>query len=266
MEFKEKVAVNPHEAKVEKLWQEGRDNEFIQKLRESNMEEALMLLPGFKESFENDLDTVNCSDGRVLSGRKLGLAGSGILLNEGDWSKFVAANRGKVKLMTSHDDCGAAKVLFAKMASEGMAMPEGVTTADELGKYKISKLSKELESEYEHLSKDKMASDDHNEIAIVIDGTGKFDSTNLEGFPPHFPCAAAGFGLSEAYVQDEVEILAGIAFSDHGFGERITPELPFHIIVVAKDEQDKDKLSAIANRAVGKYGDRVKIDSVVVSL
>ena len=264
--FKEQIAVNSHEAKAQRLWQETLDNKFVQKLRESGLAEAVKLLPGFKESFNEFLDTVDCSDGRVLSGRKFGLAGSGILLDNEDWTKFVEANRNKIKLMTSHDDCGAAKVLFAKMAADGQEMPEDVTTADQLGKYRIARLAKELGAEYRHLSMDEMAVDNHNEVAVVIDGTGRFDSTNLEGFPPHFVCSAAGSGLSGKYVQDEVEILSGIAFGGHGFGQKLTVETPFHLIVVAKDGKQKEYLEQIVQAAVAKYGDRVRVDTITVEL
>jgi hypothetical protein len=209
---------------------------------------------------------VDCSDGRVLLGDKFGIAGSGILLSGEDRRKYIEYIRGLAKVLTSHDDCGAAKALFAEMAATGQPMPDGVTTADELGKYIIAQIAKEVEAKHIHLSRKEMAEESHDEFGIVVDGTVRFSSTRLNGFPPHFVCSGAGIGLSDGYIQKEIAMLSGIAFGGHGFGDRLTPESPFHIVIVAKDEAQKEHLSALASDVLKDYGSRVKVDAMTVEL
>lgn len=242
-------------------WEKARQNEIIKCLDyHDDFQRVMESLPGFNESFR-DLDTIDCSDGRVLSGRKIGIAGSGILLPEEDRKNFIEQCKGKTKVLTTHDDCGAAAEKFKSLKPE--EIPAGVKTADEYGIYCGAKTAEELGAKHEHLGRDEMANEYHNETALVIDQTGKFDSTNLDGFPNHFVCTGAGLGLSAEYMKTEVKILTGIALGHHGFGEKFNSENPFHIIVSANDDTQLKVWEEIAKVAVKEFGDRVKIDGFV---
>ncbi|MGE5425754.1 MAG: hypothetical protein ACM3PZ_01640 [Bacillota bacterium] len=240
------------------LWEENMHNSLLQELKKGKtLDEALHAFSGFNEAFR-ELDTIDCSDGRVLGGRKIGLAGSGILLSAEEKEAFIQANKGKVKKVTSHEDCGAAKLAYSLLESK----PEGMT-ADEYGRKLAMEFAAALGAEHEFLPMGEMAEEHHNEAGLTIDGTGKFDSTNLFGFPPHFVCSAAGFGISDEYVVKEADTLIGITFGGHGFGELITKEDPFRLMVIARDKEQADRLLQAVKPIVDKYEGRVKAEAVI---
>jgi hypothetical protein len=242
-------------------WEKIRQNEVIKCLDSGgSLQEVMESFPEFKENFR-DLDTIDCSDGRVVSGRKIGIAGSGILLSEEDRKVFIEQCKGKTKVLTTHDDCGAAALKFNSLKAE--EIPAGVKTADEYGTYCGQKMAEDLGAKHEYLNRDEMANEYHNETALVIDQTGKFDSTSLDGFPDHFVCTGAGLGFSAEYMKTEVKILTGIALGHHGFGEKFNPENPFHIIVSATDDTQLKVWEEIAKVAVKEFGDRVKVDGFI---
>ena len=247
--------------RIDQGWQEARRNEIIKRLDAGeNTQEILESFPAFKEAFK-ELDTINCSDGRVLDGRKIGIAGSGILLSEEERQSFVERFKGKIKTVTTHDDCGAAALGFEALRSE--EIPTGVTNADEYGTYRGQQLAEALGAKHEYLKRDEMANEYHNETALVIDQTGRFDSTNLEGFPAHFVCTGAGLGFSAEYMKTEVKTLAGIALGHHGFGDRFDSENPFRLIVAAKDQDQLNVWIEVGKTAVKDFGDRVKVTGFI---
>lgn len=247
--------------KVELDWEKSRHNEVIKALKEGkSLSETLELLSGFKESFR-PLDTICCSDGRVVDGHKIGIAGSGMLLSAQERAKFIENYKGKVKKVTAHRDCGAAGVAFKALTES----PEGITTPDDYGIKVISEIANDLESKFEFLDMGDMANEEHNEVAITLDQTGMFDSDNLEGFPPHFVCTGPGLGFSSEYMKTELAILAGIALEGHGYGSRFTEADPLYIMVIANNDEEMEKWQNIATETLGKYGSRVEIKGYVKS-
>jgi len=263
MNTHEDMAAQSHHDDLAKMldqeWQTSENNEVIKRLK-AGEELAVVIesLPGLKEAFKDALDVIDCSDGRVLLGKKIGLAGSGMLLEDAESDKFVAANRGKIKIVTSHEDCGAAKILFTALQSAGK-LPAGVNTSDELGTYMAKKLAARLGAEHYFLPIDKMAKEVHNERALVLDGTGRFNSTNLKGFPPHFVCSGFGFNLSPEYMQTEIKTLANIALGGHGLGERFKDDSPFYIMIAAKDSEQLQTITKVAEAAIKDFGARTVI-------
>jgi hypothetical protein len=248
-------------SKIDAGWQEARQNEVIKRLDSGdNIQEIMEDFPEFKEAFKA-LDTIDCSDGRVLKGRKMGIAGSGLLLSEAERETFISRFKGQIKTITTHADCGAAALKFNSLKQE--EIPEGVTTADEYGTYCGKKLAEDLGAKHEYLEREEMANDYHNETAIVIDQTGEFDSTNLKGFPNHFVCTGAGLGFSEDYMKTEVRTLAGIALGHHGFGDRFNSDNPFRIIIAAKDRDELRRWINIGEAAVEEYVGRVKVTGFI---
>jgi len=245
--------------KVSNLWEKSQKNEIISRIKnDENLQEIMDSLENIQEAFTT-LDVIACSDGRVLplgDGAKMGLAGEGILLTKGELDSFIEKYRGKIKKVTSHEDCGAAGIAFKKQT-------DVTGTADELGMSFAEWLAGQLGAKYEHIPMKEMRSTIHDERAICFDGTGKFNPAVLKEMLGHFVCSGYGFGLSEEYMQDELETLTGIALGHHGFDKRFTPENQFYIIVSAKDETQLAEMEAIAEKAATKFDGRVTVKGFI---
>jgi hypothetical protein len=266
-----------HEAEVQKQWEESQNNFVIAELRRGKgLAEVIKSLEGFKEAFLYNLDTIVCSDERVPAGlgRKIGLAGQLILASAEELEKFIKTYQdgGLIKYVTSHDDCGAAKIKFSQLVEQGN-LPEGIATADELGIAHSKELATQLKAEYRHiyfptpdnlsLENERMTDEVHNARAICFDGTGKFNPAIIKEMPNRYVCSAPGFGLSDEYAESELSVLTGIALGDHGFGGRFNSETPFYIIVSAKDEAQLIRLREIAKRVCDQFQGRVVEDGFV---
>jgi len=250
---------------IEQSWQESRQNEIISRLKANEDLQTIMnFFPGFQESF-HELDTIDCSDGRVLRGKKIGIAGSGLLLSPGERAKFIERFRGKIKEITTHRDCGAADKKFKELkALNPELIPAGIDNADDYGTYCGEKLAEELGARHRFLEMEQMANEYHNEVAIVLDATARFDSTNLDNFPPHFVCTGAGLGFSPEYMKSEMETLAGIALGHHGYGgKRFNRDNPLYIIVAAKNYAEQIEWEAAAKEVSRKFGDQVSVRGFV---
>lgn len=253
-----------HTKSLEKMnagWGESRQNEVVSRLlKGEDLQKIMESLPGFSESFK-DLDTIDCSDGRVLGGNKIGIAGSGLLLPKEDRQAFIERYRGKIKKVTTHRDCGAAGIAFRNLSIEDV--PEGITSADDYGTYCGKKMAEDLGAEHEFLDLPEMANEYHNEVAIVLDQTGRFDSTHLVDFPPHFVCSGAGLGISKEYMAAELKTLAGIALGDHGFGDRFTKEDPLYLIISALSPADLFHWEQVAKEALSDFGDKISFKGFI---
>lgn len=255
-------AMSPEAEKINLGWEESRQNEVISRLLTGeDLQKIMESLPGLKESF-CELDTIDCSDGRVLEGHKIGIAGSGILLSNEERAMFIERFKGKIKELTAHADCGAAAKKFNSLNSDDI--PEGIKTSDEYGVYCGEKLAKELGADYKYLTREQMANEYHNEVALVLDQSANFDSTNLNDFPAHFVCTSAGLGLGEEYVKSELETLTSIALGHHGYGsERFSSENPFYVVVAANTPNDLIRWEKVAQEAILKFGDQVAVKGFV---
>lgn len=265
MEIEKLKQVESETQKINQGFEQSRKNEVVSRLLAGeDLQKILESLPGFSESFDNELDTIDCSDGRVLDGKKIGIAGSGLLLPDQERALFVERFRGKIKEVTTHYDCGAAKIGFEqarKVFPE--TIPAEVTTADEYGSWRGKKLAEELGATHKYLGSEELANEYHNEVAIVIDQTGRFDSTNLENFPAHFVCTGAGLGFSEEYMKAELKTLTGIALGHHGFGERFTPKDPFYLIVAANNYAELLTWEKVAQEVARGFKERVLVKSFI---
>jgi hypothetical protein len=242
-------------------WEKSLNNRFIKSLQEgSNLQDLLNEELEKKEFFE-ELDTIDCSDGRVLSGKKIGIAGSGLLLPPEERKAFIEAYKGKIKAVSTHFDCGAAKAAFTSLTKD--ELPEGISTSDEYGTYVGKETAEALGAEHIYLDEEELANNYHNEMALVVDQSGKFNPDNIEDFPPHFLCSGAGFSLSPEYMGKEIAMLSGIALGGHGFGQRFNNGNPFRIMIIANNEEEKTRWQEIAEKAVNDFGDRVKIETFV---
>jgi hypothetical protein len=254
-----------HTEDLENLWEKS-ETEVIRRLNAGEKMEEIVAFMGeeIKTAFVEEPVKLGCSDGRIKEHR-LGGAGDFILASWEEREKFISENKGKIKEVTSHDGCGAAGLKFKAMQEEGEAtLPDGVTTADELGVYYAKKLAEELGAEYRHISAEEMTGDIHNERVIYFDGTGKFNPRALKEMPAGFISTGSKFGFSDEYCREELSALSNIAFGHHGFGDKFTKENPLYIIISASDEEELVKLKQVAESAAKQFDGRVVVDGFVV--
>lgn len=204
-------------------------------------------------------DTVKCSDGRCFDGRPGGVyaAGGGMLMDDKEFKEFLEANP-SITTITSHHDCGAAKLTFASYESDGRALPQGVTNPAEFAVWWAKDKAQKFGLDYQHLSAEELNNPHHHEAGLWVDATGKFDPSLIKGMPNFFISQAKG----KSFVK-EADVLTGIGLGDHGFGDRFTPKKPFYICIIAKDEAEKERITSLTEEAVKKYGDRVVIKSAI---
>ncbi len=242
-----------HESLLTQEWDKAQQNRIIKGFKEGkNLSEMIRALPGFEESFNHPLDCLDCADGRVCSGHKLGLAGQGILLGAEDLAKLEAKLKELNITITGHDNCGAA----------GIAC-QGAPDSDVRGYAFTKGLAEKTGRPYAEVHKESFVSPVHNERCLVLEGTGRFDVANLEGFPGQFISSAEYFGLSEEYQMTEAKALIGIALGNHGFGERFNSENPFYLLISATDKEQLSKTKAWAEKVAADYDGKVKVHSFI---
>ncbi len=250
-----------HHDQTEQLnaaWEKSQQNEIIEYLNAGGkLAGQIEKVPGFTEALNRQLDTLDCSDGRVVSGAKMGLAGEGIVADEKE-KEILAAELirrreelGRKLTITGHEGCGAAALMHPGPDS------------DKYGYQGAEQLATQTGNEYLAVSHAEFKSPVHNERALLLECTGRFDAANWENFPPQFISSAPAFKLGDAYLKKEMPALTGIALSDHGLGARFTVENPFYIIISANDQTELDHLTSLAEETLKDFGNRVKIDGFI---
>ena len=154
-----------HEAEAQKLWEQSEQLKFIKDLKDGKSLAEIMKRFDLAKAFAQSPEEIGCSDGRIFEHR-LGGAGDFILATEAEREKLILENKGKIKAVKSHDGCGAAAIKFQQMIDAGEPLPEGVTTADELGIYYCQTLAEKLGAEYGHTGAAEMSGAFHNERVI----------------------------------------------------------------------------------------------------
>lgn len=248
-----------HHELFNSAWEKSSENYLIKGLKAGKkIGDLLEAMPGFKEAFSQDSllnqadCCLECSDGRVKSpGIKIALAGEGILLNDEERALVIKVIREKNILITGHQGCGAAKMLHHESIS------------DQKGYEHAQQLAADSGNRYKPVNHEEFRSPIHDERALVVDGTLRFDVAGWKNFPPQFLSSAAAFGLNDEYIAKEANALTGIALSDHGFHKRFNAANPFYIIVCAKDTEQLNHLLEIGKTAVQDFGDCVKVDGFV---
>lgn len=247
---------------LEKLWEESKKNPIIKGLKEGKKISEIVGSLNINKAFENFPEILGCSDGRICEHR-FGGAGDFILASEEEREKFISENRGKIREVTSHSGCGAAGLKFKAMQDIGEALPDGITTADELGVYYAKELASRLGAGYRHIGAREMTGPIHNERAIYFDGTGKINPRALEEIPAGFISSSPKLGFSEEYCQNELGALANIALGDHGFGDKFNQENPFYIVVSARDDEELARLKKVAESAAEQFDGKVVVDGFI---
>ena len=197
--------------------------------------------------------SVRCMDEGTPTG--VHLAGSGILMGE---EKAAAALKiAECDGVYSHAECGAAGI-YARTNNLDAAK------ADEYGIEWSKKIAEKLGVPYKgHIAIGKMARPSGLHVARIAyyDGTGKFDFTADEKMPPGFVVGRRY--VDAAYALEEVKVAISIATGGHGFGELITAEAPFLIVVIG-DPNNADfsveKLKVELAEIEKANGGKVKVD------
>lgn len=182
------------------------------------------------------------------------LAGSGILLGVEEAANIARA--AGVTAVTSHEECGAAKLWATQQGKE-------VRCSDDHGKQFAAEVAKRLGVSYCHLPIAEMSRPAGLHVARVIyyDGTGKFDPSHVPQLPP-------GFVISRRYVtakyaSQECAIALSIALGDHGLGTLFTPHDPLLLVAIGHPSDaplSQQHLRSEVTSVAESHGGRVIVD------
>ncbi len=244
---------------VNKHWEKNQSTDLIVSLNKGETAQTAIDSQPRTELIYSP-EEIQCSDGRCPhKGNEVSLAGSGILMPRADLIKMIKER--KIKKITMHFDCGAARIAFANAQASG-EVPEGITNADEFGRDWGQKLASELGLEYEYIEAEKFVAPDHHEQGIIIDATGKLHPAMFKNLPNVFITQSASCAGPD-YVAVEAAALTKIGFGDHGLGERLTSEAPFHIMIACADNNQALALAPKVKEMVEDYGDRAQVHTFI---
>lgn len=252
-----------HEREADKLWEASEQLPFIKGLREGKKVAKIMEQLDYRRAFEKRSKILGCSDGRCR-GHRLGLPGGGILALPADQKELIKSLQVEgegVDEVDSHAGCGAAKLAFENTSPE--RLPIGVKNAEELAKNYAEEVAGKLGAKCGHTEACDMSGEVHNERAIYFDGTGMANPEALPELPAGFIYSGSTLGMSEERMKADIETLASIALGDHGFGERFTKETPLYVVVSAKNREQLEALTEIAEKASEQFHGRVAVDGFI---
>lgn len=237
------------------LWELSLGTDWIKALKNGGSLQELIKLTKISDEIPPKKSII-CCDGRCPhTGREVSLAGSGILMSPKTLQKFITETG--VTSITSHSDCGAAKLAFSMLTPEDAAE---FVDADEFAKKWALSIAHQYGLDYKHIEATDFKEKIHHERGIILDSTLKFHPFMFKGMPNMFIANSPRYAEDD-YVEAVVKVLTGIAFGDHGFGDLLTSEDPFYIIVTARDEVEAKNLTDICRKAVSNYGNSVVIKS-----
>ena len=206
-----------------------------------------MLGTDIMTAFKEKTGCVCCMDDRTEDGQ-LRLAGSWILLAEEIWIDWVAKilKEHNVEEVTSHDDCGAAR-LYSKWKWLD------VSKSDEYAKEFSKDLAKRSWLPYRHIKVD----NPHAARCIYVDFTNRFNPMWIHGLPKGFEITARWLPLK--HIIDEIEVWYTIATWEHWFGSRIDENSQFYVFVIWTPDNFYDFVDWL-NKITTKAEWRIRID------
>lgn len=237
---------------VEKEWKKALPAVF--KLKKIGAQKYFNEIENISDAFSLSDTDLRCIDEGTAGG--LHLAGSGILLNINQAEEVC--KKAQVSGIFSHAECGAARI-YAKR--ENLDEEE----SDEFGIEWAKTIALKLKVPYKgHIEIEKMArpSGLHTAVAAYYDGTGQFDNSKIASLPKGFVIDRKYLDLD--YGKTELKTAIEIAFGSHGFGNKFSEEMPFSVVVLAKDAETEKNLVAEAKDVVKEFGERVKVHSVLL--
>lgn len=248
---------------IDQIWEMENQSLLILKLKQGNSLQSIF--HDHKEFLhEANKFRLSCCDGRIYhNSSEYNLAGSGILLSEIELEKVMKSLQGKITTLTSHEGCGAVVLAF-KLQTEAGNLASEITSPDLYAQNWTETVAKKYGFTYEHISAQEFNYPEHHEMGLCLDGTGKLN-LEAEGLPNMFISHSFMLNKDEKYIATEAEILAGIAFGDHGFGNRFTEKDPFQILVIVGSDKEKLRAIKLMEGVRQKYGHRVQIQSAIVA-
>jgi len=279
-----------NEASVKNSWRETGNRPFMKLVEksESNDLSEIINSSGNEKIWKKCLEpkekkVLICADERVVSKEnefKIGSAGQLILASPEEQDRFLDNWQGKISVVRSHSNCGAAGIAYSIFTDEEKeelkkkAIDEGLNTDDEifkkekisdsdwLGIYHSYLLAKKLDAKYEHTNFPGMRGrkEYHDARAIFFCANPDFDPSILaEDFlPPHFLANSLALGVREDYCREELKTLTLIALGSHGFGELFTAKNPFYVISVGNDKNQVLDLNKLAKDVLENYQNRIR--------
>ncbi len=239
--------------------------------------------PDIKHSFAKNQNCVCCIDEgtahKDINGEmKFALAGSGMLfpaVSEQERLEAVAKiliERG-VTDITSHGGCGAAGLAYHRDFPDADThdnLKEKIENYSKSWADKLANKIKELghPAERTHILAEDMERpvEFHNARVVYYDGVGGFNPNKEIGLPMGFVIERTYLPVS--YAVEESKVAISIAFGAHGFGELFSSDLPFVIIVLAKNEEDltglKNEILDILSDNENFIAGKIKIDGLVI--
>ncbi|MFH1838427.1 MAG: hypothetical protein ABH808_02965 [Candidatus Kuenenbacteria bacterium] len=222
-----------------------------------------------KEGKENEQieRKLGCIDGRINREVEITLAGSGVLLKDKEeLEKFIIKN--KITIITTHDDCGAAKMKFCSDLIITQRQADGA--AKEYIKGIVKELNeKNNKIRHEHI--DRVEPNYHNERVIYFNNVDKFNPTKIKELPSGF--VIEKFINIENNAKKELSIAICIALGEHGFGKRFTKNEPLIIACCLNKNDSFENIKLEVEKILGEMEienkfenikERIKIDYFVV--
>ncbi|HWY79230.1 MAG TPA: hypothetical protein VNW29_02640 [Candidatus Sulfotelmatobacter sp.] len=182
------------------------------------------------------------------------IAGSGILEKQDiDFSRIEG--------LTSHEDCGAARLAAANAKYRG--------GSDKFGQLYVREIASRLDKQYEGvITSDDMTRPREFHIAdtFYLDGTAQGFNANL------VPSAPIGFVHSRGIFGDpgvgkrQLALGISIAMEVHTFGQRFSSAHPFNVVVITDTRPDSVPLDTLLTEAtaVVNSNPRIKIHGVTL--
>ncbi len=190
---------------------------------------------------------------------QIGIGGAGVLLKDEldqfvDYLVSISAEGQSIRVQ-AHGGCGAAKI-----ANDGHGTPAEVNTiAGNFGQTLAETLTERKKQidpnaaaiNYSFVAEGEMTRppEIHTAMGAVIDTTANYNQTTstdpstLTALLPKMFNIAGYYGLPD-HVAANVKIAQGIAFGDHGFKGKFTPEKPFILMVVVDRKNGNSVKSA----------------------
>ena len=241
-----------HQAWFDEKWEQGQQNPIIKALRDGvELQAVLESAPGFHEAFLQKLDVLDCSDGRIVSGNKMGLPSSGLLSVDNRPKIVQGIKELGIKTVTGHENCGAAALAFPGPDSDSHGYEYAESLAADAGVV------------YKEVRRNKFREPNHSESCLVVEGTGRFNCANWPDFPTQFIDSSPVFNLPDNDTKNDIFALTNIALGDHSFGARFDATHPFFIMVSANNQEQLERLMTLSKEAVAKFGDRVQVKGFV---
>jgi len=234
-----------------------RDQDAVMKrIYEAGVEKFIESVANLEHAFEMNNGVVSCIDEGTPHG-DIRFAGSGILKEDILDTLERLKKDGKLDCITSHDECGAAKLFAAKNGKDS-------SRADQYARVMLEEMAEELGVRHEHINISQMKRPSGMHVARVIyyDGTGKFNPSRNAMLPK-------GFVISRFFHRDaedalnETKIAMDIALGAHGFGDLVTNKEPLVVIAVGSSRDVKFsqfRLKMELRPLVRNYKDRVVLD------